>query len=158
MRISRNWKYFHEIKIIIAIAVITLLSGCIFFPSFPEGEQIRMRDAYVLYDDEYTLVEGEGYGNGTVVLTNPGIKQIKIISLRIYYADSVVGPWTEITENINIFQNISRGNPYIIEPLVISVKLTVRFPIPEENDDNTTTYRMTVTTDEGTVLDTAIEG
>ena len=155
MKILGYWKHVPEIRIGIGIIIIALLSGCIFFPQPPTTPHVQMDDAYVLYDDEYTIAEGEGYGNGTVVLSNVGTTNVEIVSLSVYYADSVspTANWTEIDDHDKL--DITADNPYVIVPLVALEELTVRFLIPEDNNDNPISYRITITTKGGDVLDTA---
>jgi hypothetical protein len=54
-------------------------------------------------------------------------------------------------------QSITPDNPFVIEPLTTSEELTLRFPLPTDNDDQTVFYKMVVETDGGAELDTTEE-
>ncbi|MFX0205116.1 MAG: archaellin/type IV pilin N-terminal domain-containing protein [Candidatus Hodarchaeota archaeon] len=146
------------IAVILLIGLAVAAAAAIFLivlPLFAPSSNLQMDDAYVVYDDEYTTAAdlGEGYGKGTLVLSNTGTADIDIVSLKVYYASGVLGPWTEITSHDGLL--ITESNPYTIETLSSLEELSVRFLIPDENDDNTVFYRIIITTDDGEELDTA---
>jgi hypothetical protein len=118
---------------------------------------LTLIDAFVVYDGSYTKVvdEGVGYGKGSVFLSNTGTGKDEITDIEIFYAETFAGPWIAITNAVSL-QSISIANPYEINPLATNEELTVRFPIPTENIDNSITYRMTVISKNGSILDTSI--
>jgi len=149
------------IAVILLIGLAVAAVAAIFLVILPLLEptsNLQLDYAEVEYDDAYTTAadEGEGYGKGSLTLSNAGTGKIEIISFRVYYATSVIGGnWTEIKVHDRL--DITKDNPYVIDPLTTEKLLSTGFAIPEENDDNNIYYRMTVTTDDGTVLDTTRE-
>lgn len=147
------------IAVILLIGLAVAASAAIFLvvlPLLQPTSNLEMNDAYIIYDTDYTVAadEGEGYGKGTVSLSNAGTGSIKIKDIQIYYATSfVVADWTEITEAVSI-QDISVNNPYVLDPLTTTEELTIRFPLPERNDNNTVAYKIIVTPTQGSSLDT----
>ena len=148
------------IAVILLIGLAVAAAAAIFLivlPLFQPSSNLQMDDAYVVYDDEYTTAAdlGEGYGKATLVLSNTGTANIDIVSLKVYHANSVLGPWTEITEHEGLL--ITETNPYTVETLATLEELTTKFLIPEENDNNSVFYKVTIRTSDGDELDTATE-
>ncbi|MFW9903072.1 MAG: archaellin/type IV pilin N-terminal domain-containing protein [Candidatus Thorarchaeota archaeon] len=148
------------IAVILLIGLAVAAAAAIFLivlPLFTPSSNLQMDDAYVVYDDEYTTAADleKGYGKGTLILSNTGTADIDIVSVKVYYASSVLGPWTEITEHDGLL--ISQTNPYTVETLATLDELNIRFLIPDENDDKAVFYRITITTSDGDELDTATE-
>jgi hypothetical protein len=148
------------IAVILLIGLAVAAAAAIFLivlPLFQAQSNLQMDDAYVVYDDEYTTAADleEGYGKGTLVLSNTGTADIEIVSVKVFSASSILGPWTEITEHDGLL--ISQTNPYTVETLATLEELNIRFLIPDENDDNTVFYRFTLTTSDGDEFDTATE-
>jgi flagellin-like protein len=148
------------IAVILLIGLAVAAAAAIFLivlPLFEPSSNLQMDDAYVVYDDEYTTAAdlGEGYGKGTLVLSNTGTADIDIVSLKVYYASTVLGPWTEITDHEGLL--ITQTNPYSVETLATLDELDIRFLIPEENDNNSIFYRIAIRTSDGDELDTATE-
>ncbi|MFX0122820.1 MAG: archaellin/type IV pilin N-terminal domain-containing protein [Candidatus Hodarchaeota archaeon] len=146
------------IAVILLIGLAVAAVAAIFLvvlPLIPGKSNLQMDDAYIDYDDEYTKAAdmGKGYGKGTLILSNTGTAEIDIVSLKVEYASSVLGPWTEITDHTGLL--ITKDNPFNIETLATLKELSVRFLIPDENDDNTVFYKITITTSDGKELDTA---
>ncbi|MFX1516946.1 MAG: archaellin/type IV pilin N-terminal domain-containing protein [Promethearchaeota archaeon] len=150
------------IAVILLIGLAVAAAAAIFIvvlPLFQPSSNLQMDGAYVIYDDEYTTAAdlGEGFGKITLVLSNTGTADIDIVSVKVYYASDLLGlgSGTEIINHTGTL--ISENNPYTLDTLTSLKELSVRFPIPDENDDNTVFYRTVITTGEGEELDTATE-
>ena len=149
------------IAIVLLIGLAVAATAAIFLvvlPLMQPKPKLKMTDAYILYDDDYTEAadEGEGYGKGIVFLANAGTGKSEITNISISYSIVVTGLWNPIPGAISL-QSITPDNPYEVEPIESDEELTVRFPLPDENDDQTVFYRMVVKTKEGTELDTTRE-
>ena len=148
------------IAVILLIGLAVAASAAIFLvvmPLFEPTSNLELTDAYVVYDDSYTKTVdiGVGYGKGSVFLSNAGTGKIEVIEIYISYKIPSDVDWITITNNVESLQSITPNYPYEINPLAINDELTVRFPIPNANVDDTVAYRMTVTTKDGTTLDTS---
>ncbi|MFX1282306.1 MAG: archaellin/type IV pilin N-terminal domain-containing protein [Promethearchaeota archaeon] len=147
------------IAVILLIGLAVAAVAAIFLvvlPLLQPTSRLELKGAFIDYDDAYTIAadEGVGYGTGTLSLSNAGTGEVKIVSLKVYYTTNAVsGNWTEIVDHDRL--DITKDRPYIIETIAPDKDLYVGFPLPDENDDNTITYRLTVTTDDGKIIDTA---
>ncbi len=149
------------IAVILLIGLAVAAVAAIFIVVLPLMEaksDLELIDAFVVYDDSYTktLDEGVGYGKGSVFLKNGGTGEIELTELAIYYGATSAGPWTQITDAVSL-QDVSISNPYVMDPMTFDEEFTIRFQIPVENYDDRIFYRMTVTADDGTILDTTRE-
>lgn len=150
------------IAVILLIGLAVAASAAIFLvilPLLSPTSNLQINDAFVIYDADYTknLDQGEGFGKGTITVANVGTGEINLLSMKVFWGSTVSGPWNEITAGVASFQNISNSNPYTVPPLTTDKDLSVRFPIPVENDNQTLFYRLTLQTDEGATLDTSLE-
>jgi hypothetical protein len=148
------------ISVILLIGLAVAAVAAIFLVVLPLLEtttNLQIDDAYVEYDDDYTTAAdaGEGFGKGTLILSNAGTGEIEIVTLSVYYSDSVslTANWTKIDNHDKL--GITTDSPHVILPLAALEELTVRFQIPDDNDDKVISYRITITTDGGDELDTA---
>ncbi len=146
------------ISVILLIGLAVAASALIFLvviPILTPKPDLEMQDAYLEYDDEYTTAadEGVGYGKGTVSLYNSGTADSEVTSIKMYNSTSVSGPWTEIINAVSL-QDITTSNTREINP-VNQDELTIRFPIPEGNYDNSMLYKIVVDTKEGRTLDSS---
>ena len=149
------------IAIVLLIGLAVAATAAIFLvvlPLMQPKPDLKMTDAYILYDDDYTEAadEGEGYGKGIVVLANAGTGKSEITNISISYSIVITGPWNPIPGAISL-QSITPDNPYEVEPIEQDEELTVRFPLPDENDDQTVFYRIVVKSKEEADLDTIKE-
>ncbi len=149
------------IAVILLIGLAVAAVAAIFIvvlPLMQPTSDLKLSDAYVIYDDSFTktLDKGVGYGKGSIFLKNAGTGKIEIKEIAIYYGNTSAGPWTQITDVVSL-QGITTDNPFVLDPLAFDEELTVRFQIPTENFDDSLTYRMTVTSKDGTTLDTSRE-
>lgn len=139
----------------LAVASVAVIFVVV-LPLLQPTTNLQMDDAYIEYDGPTTIVTGVGKGRGTLILSNAGTGNIDIVSLRVYYASSIVEPlWIEIENHTKT--GITKANPYELQSLDVLKVITVGFPIPEENDNNTISYRITITTSEGAEFDTSTE-
>lgn len=148
------------IAIILLIGLAVVAAAAIFIvviPLFEPSSNLQMDDAYIVYDDDFTTAADleEGYGKGTLVLSNTGTADIDIVSLKVYFRETFLDNWTEITSHDGLF--ITKDNPYTIETLTSLDELSVKFLIPEENENKTVFYRITITTGDDDELDTTTE-
>ncbi len=149
------------IAVILLIGLAVAAAAVIFLVVLPLLEptsNLEMTDAFIEYDDAHTTAsdEGVGYGKGTVVLSNAGTGEIEVTKISIYHSTSISGPWTEMTNAVSL-QSITTSNPWTLEPLAYNDELTVRFPIPTANYDNSMSYKIIVETKEGDQLDTSTQ-
>lgn len=151
------------IAVILLIGLAVAAAAAIFLivlPLLQPSPKPGMNWALVEYDDGLTkaLDIGKGYGIGTVALSNAGTGGYEVTSIKIYYALTPTGTdgWTEITDAVSA-ENISKNNPYPVNPVTDEVKFYVGFPIPDDNDDNVVYYRMVVEIKGEKELDTAKE-
>jgi len=147
------------IAVILLIGLAVAAAAAIFLvvmPLFEPTSNLDLTDAYVEYDGSYTKTVdiGVGYGSGSVFLSNLGTGKILVTEINISYRPVLLGDWEVITNAISL-QDITTDNPYEINPLAIKEELTMRFIIPNDNEENTIAYRMTITTKDGTTLDTS---
>ncbi|MFX1333746.1 MAG: archaellin/type IV pilin N-terminal domain-containing protein [Promethearchaeota archaeon] len=144
-----------SVILLIGLAVAAVAAIFIFIiPLITPKPDLQLDSAIIEYDDDFTTAadEGEGYGKGLLVLSNMGAAESKITSLKVFYGNSILGPWTQITVHDKVI--ITTDNPLVIAPAKMQEDLTVRFPIPTENDDNAIYYRISISTEEGRELDT----
>ncbi|MFX0173733.1 MAG: archaellin/type IV pilin N-terminal domain-containing protein [Candidatus Hodarchaeota archaeon] len=149
------------IAVILLIGLAVAASAAIFLivlPLITPQPEPAMSWALVEYDSVYTkaLDIGEGYGLGTVAVSNMGTADYEITAIRIYYALTLTSTWTEITNALSV-ENISESNPFTVAKTELEDIIHVQFPIPVENDDNTVYYRMVLEIDGEKDLDTALE-
>lgn len=148
------------IAVILLIGLAVAASAAIFLVILPLLEptsSVDITEGYVIYDTEYTtaLDEGQGYGKGLVNIINSGTGEVEITSIKIYWATSFAEDWTEITDATST-QGITVNNPWVLEPISGSGDdLTIRFPIPTENINDSLSYKIILTPNEGRNLDTS---
>ncbi len=147
------------ISVILLIGLAVAASALIFLvviPLLTPKPDLEMQNAYIEYDDEHTTAadEGVGYGKGTVMLYNGGTAKSEVNSIKVYNSTSVSsGNWTEIINAVSL-QSITTSNTREINP-VNEDEITIRFPIPEGNYDNSMLYKIVVGTKEGKTLDSS---
>ncbi|MFX0049953.1 MAG: archaellin/type IV pilin N-terminal domain-containing protein [Candidatus Hermodarchaeota archaeon] len=151
------------IAVILLIGLAVAAAAAIFLivlPLIQPSTKLEIIDAYVLYDDDYTknADKGEGYGIGTIVLANAGTGEVEITNISLYYSTDIADPdsWEPVTGATST-QSIAPDNPYIIDPITTDEDLTIGFPLPTENDDQTIFYKIVVETDGGDEIDTSEE-
>jgi hypothetical protein len=147
------------IAVILLIGLAVAAAAAIFLvvmPLFEPTTNLELTDAYIVYDDSYTKIAdaGIGYGQGSVFLSNAGTGKIEISEIAISYLSLSANNWTTITNALSL-QDITTNDPYEVSPLSINEELSIRFPIPSENINSTISYKITVTTKDGTTLDTS---
>ncbi len=147
------------IAVILLIGLAVAAAAAIFLvvmPLFAPTSNLELTDAYIEYDDSYTktIDIGVGYGSGSVFLSNAGTGKILVTEINVFYRNLLYGNWSEVPGAVSL-QDISTNDPYEINPLAINEELTIRFPIPSDNEEHTIFYKMTVTTKDGTNLDTS---
>lgn len=148
------------IAVVLLIGLAVTASALIFLvviPLLTPKPNLEMQDAYIEYDDEFTLAadEGVGYGKGTAILYNAGQATSEVTSIKLYSSTSISGPWTEIINAVSL-QGITTSNSREIEP-INQDELTIRFPIPLENYDNRMSYKIVIDTKEGKTLDSSVD-
>ena len=146
------------IAVILLIGLAVAASAAILLvvlPLFEPTTSLELNDAYVLYDGTWTkaIEDGNGYGIGTLVLSNAGTGAVEITSFKIYYSLSIGSGWTEVSNAVSL-DDISNTNPYVIDPLKTFDPIDIRFPLPQENDDFAIYYQMIIETSSGSELDT----
>jgi len=146
------------IAVILLIGLAVAASAAIFIVILPLLEptsKIQINEATLIYDTEYTSAQdvGQGYGKGFVTVANTGTGEVELTSIKIYWATSFTAEWTEITDATSI-QGITVNNPWIVGFSAID-DLSIRFPIPTTNINNSLVYKIILTPREGRDLDTS---
>ena len=153
------------IAVILLIGLAVAAVAAIFIvvlPLMQPTSDLELTDAYITYDSAFTKTAdaGIGYGKGSVFLANAGTGKIQITDIEVFHAASSAAiNWTQITiqDGAVSLQDVSINNPYELSPLAIDEELTIRFPIPNDNFDNSRAYKIIVTADDGTEIDTSRE-
>ena len=155
------------IAVILLIGLAVAAVAAIFIvvlPLMQPTSNLELTDAYITYDSAFTKTAdaGIGYGKGSVFLANAGTGKIQVTDIKIFHAASSAASeddWTEITiqDGAESLQDVSINNPYELSPLAIDEELTIRFPIPNDNFDSSRAYKIIVTADDGTEIDTSRE-
>ena len=146
------------IAVILLIGLAVAASAAIFIVILPLLEptsNIQVNEAYVIYDTEYTTQQDteQGYGKGLITVANTGTGEVELTSIKIYWATSFTAEWTEITDATSI-QGITVNDPWIVGFSAID-DLSIRFPIPTANINNSLVYKIILTPREGRNLDTS---
>ncbi|PWI48080.1 hypothetical protein CEE45_08630 [Candidatus Heimdallarchaeota archaeon B3_Heim] len=121
------------------------------------NSNLVVTDAYVIYDTAYTKIidHNVGYGLGRIYVANPGIMTINITKIEINFVNERI-KWENITQTVSI-QDISLNNPFQIHSLATNEEISIRFVLPELNQQNTTAYKITIKDENGTIWDTSEE-
>ncbi|MHA2174924.1 MAG: archaellin/type IV pilin N-terminal domain-containing protein [Candidatus Hodarchaeales archaeon] len=153
------------IAVILLIGLAVAAVAAIFIvvlPLMQPSSNLELTDAFIEYDSAQTKIADAniGYGVGTVILANAGTGKIKITDIKIFHAaSSAADDWTEITtqDGAESLEYISINNPYELNPTAFDEDLSISFPIPVENIDDSRSYKIIVTADDGTEIDTSRE-
>jgi FlaG/FlaF family flagellin (archaellin) len=153
------------IAVILLIGLAVAAVAAIFIvvlPLMQPSSNLELTDAYMIYDSSFTKTANEniGYGKGSVFLANAGTGKIEVTEIKIYHAEtSAADDWTEIRiqDGAESLQGISINDPYELSPLAVDEELSIRFPIPVANYNNSRAYKITIKADDGTEIDTSLE-
>jgi hypothetical protein len=172
---GKYWFYRRRISHILCLSMIILLISLFCYsnklpktPSLlildenPIRSQVTITDlvvnsAWVIYDHTYTRTADNnlGYGLGSITASNQGLVTINLTGIELYFINESL-EWENITQRMS-FQDISPGNPFRLEAFAINEQVSIRFVLPELNQQNITTYKITIEDDNGTIWDTSEE-
>lgn len=162
--IRKNRKGVSPVIATILLIGLAVIAGSaiilVVLPLLEAKAELTISSAQIVYEDDYTETRdnGNGYGVGTVVISNSGSKSVTLTQISISYLDSSAlnEGYVDIT-NSQSLQGLKATEPYKLEPLAANVDLSIRFVIPNLNLDESVSYRIVLTDEDGNYWDTSKE-